>query len=419
MFREPSRTHRFALTVFAMLLLAGVALLPLGCGEGGATDNGAATRDGVATRDNTPDSADGAQMADAKNDDAKRDDRRNRDAKNDDAKRTDKTNADTKNGPTKDRAVKRDDHAKNGKTKDAKSNGKADTDRDGEPANTTGKHFLWKATKDGSEAVVYLLGSVHVAKKEIYPLGDPIDAAYKSADVLVLELKMDMATQMQAAQKLMQQGAMPAGQSLTDLLEGETKQQFEQRLKSAGPIGRQARRFKPAIATVFLTMEQLQKAGFDPTQGIDMHFYQRAAKDDKQILALETVDEQVDLFVDMPMKTQLLMLRHYLEEESGEMEKMMNELFKAWRKGDAAAVDKLILDSMQEEAYQPMFQAMFVDRNKKMTEKIGAYFGTDKTYFVVVGAGHLVGEEGIVALLKKNERVAVEQQTSAKAEATQ
>jgi len=86
-----------------------------------------------------------------------------------------------------------------------------------------------------------------------------------------------------------------------------------------------------------------------------------------------------------------------------DMEALMNELVDSWKRGDSGALGKLVIEDelRQYPEYEALHERMFDDRNREMTEKILGMQRQGGTYFVVVGAGHLVGEQGIVAMLER------------------
>ncbi|GAB4137085.1 MAG: TraB/GumN family protein [Planctomycetaceae bacterium] len=262
---------------------------------------------------------------------------------------------------------------------------------------TTGKHFLWVVKS--KTATVYLLGSVHVAKKEIYPLDDVIETAFKKSDTLVLEIPMDLQSQLEASQKLVAAGRYTGEDSLEKHLPEKVLKALKATLKKRKIPAEAFNRFKPWMVSILMTMQELMKSGFSASQGIDQHFYRRA-KDTKRILALETVDDQVKMLSGLPLKNQVEMLRKTLE-ELDEIGKTISQSFDAWKRGDVKRLDDLLMKSAREPEYKPVYKAMFLDRNVKMTQKIQGYLKTKGTYFVVVGSGHLIGKGGIVDLLRK------------------
>ena len=147
---------------------------------------------------------------------------------------------------------------------------------------------------------------------------------------------------------------------------------------------------------------ELQKLGLDPTLGIEQHFLAKA-KDSKPVLELETAEDQLSLFDSLSAELQQLLLKKTLL-DLDRIAEDMDGMIDAWSRGDTAAMEALMFKSLQEvPELAPVFKKLFTDRNLTMADKIAGFLATDSTYFVLVGAGHLVGDDGIVALLKAKE----------------
>jgi len=270
----------------------------------------------------------------------------------------------------------------------------------------TKKHFLWKV--QSKTAIVYLLGSVHAAKKELYPLDKAITDAFAESDKVVFEAPLDSRALAETARKMAKIARYPAGDSLDKHLDKETKALFDAYVKKSKINPSVLNQFRPWMVSMSITMLELQRNGYSAKQGIDLHFLEKA-KAKKGILALETLDDQVALFQNLDDKTQMLMLKQTLE-DSDKIGETLDKVFKSWNSGDTAALDKLMLKPMRAPEYKTLYKALFVDRNRKMLKKINGYLKTDSTYFVIVGAGHLVGKDGLVQRLKAKKNYRIDQQ---------
>jgi uncharacterized protein len=255
--------------------------------------------------------------------------------------------------------------------------------------------FMWRAQVGAS--TLHLLGSVHVARAGLYPLDPRIEEAFAQSDVLVLELALDTAAQFGAAQRMLELGRLASGVRLADIVEPTTWQLLEQARARRGKNMFGLRGFRPWFVALALTTEELERVGFSADNGIDEHF-RRAAEGNRRILALETVEEQLQLFTGLSPQAEELLLRQTLEELEHYGEQL-DSAFEVWGSGDARALDQLLIGPMREE-YPALFSQLFLLRNRRMTDKILAMTERPGRYFVVVGAGHLVGSGGIVDLLR-------------------
>jgi uncharacterized protein YbaP (TraB family) len=258
------------------------------------------------------------------------------------------------------------------------------------------KVFLWRAQVGAS--TLHLLGSVHVARPDLYPLDARIDGAFTQSDVLVLELVLDEAAKLQAARRMLELGRLGPGVKLSDVIRPATWQLLEQTAERRGTSLFGLRGFRPWFVSLALTTQALESQGFSSDNGIDEHFRQRATGH-KRLAALETVEEQLALFSGLSPEADELMLEQTLEEVDQYAEQL-DAAFRAWQAGDEAALDQLLIGPMRAE-YPALFKQLFVDRNQRMTAKLLAMMSEQPgRYFAVVGAGHLVGESGIVDLLR-------------------
>ncbi len=253
--------------------------------------------------------------------------------------------------------------------------------------------FLWQLQIEA--ASVHVLGSVHVARPELYPLDERIESAFESSEALVLELSLDEQAQLAAAAGMMEAARLPPGVKLKDVVRATTWERLEATLKSRGGNLLGLRGFRPWFVALALTSQALEQEGFSADHGIDEHFRRRAAGR-IPIVALETVEEQLGLFTGLSPETEELMLAQTLE-ELDQFGPQMNAAFEIWRKGDAAGLDTLLLTPMRQE-YPALFARLFSERNRRMVNKLSELAKDGRRYFVIVGAGHLVGGDGIVDL---------------------
>jgi uncharacterized protein YbaP (TraB family) len=255
--------------------------------------------------------------------------------------------------------------------------------------------FLWRSQVGPSQ--VHWLGSVHVARPDIYPLDPRIEAASAASDTLVLELELDSATQLKAAERMLELGKLPAGKRLQDVVQPETWQLLQEAERRHGLNLFGMRGFRPWVVALALTTQALEKAGFSADQGIDEHF-RRAAEGRLRIAALETVDEQLSLFTELTPEASENLLRQTIAEIE-QYGAQLDASFRLWQAGDAAQLDELLLAPMRSE-YPALFDKLFSQRNQRMLERLEQLAAKPGRYFVVVGAGHLVGAGGIVDLLR-------------------
>lgn len=257
--------------------------------------------------------------------------------------------------------------------------------------------LLWRV--DTNEATVYLFGSIHFANESFYPLRAEVEQAFESSDSLVVEVNIDSPESAARFQSLMQtEGFYSGGDLLKDHLSAETYKELQAYLKKLGVPLNLINKQKPGIVVLTLAALQAKRVGLKPELGIDAHFL-NAAKKRKKILALETMDEQLRIFLDIEDADLLLRDSFYSLDV---LENEMATMIAAWKKGDEKALHKLLFDDVlsEDSALSMLYEKLYFQRNIKMTETIKKYLSQKGKYFVVVGAGHLIGEKGIVQILQ-------------------
>jgi uncharacterized protein len=140
-----------------------------------------------------------------------------------------------------------------------------------------------------------------------------------------------------------------------------------------------------------------QKAGFDPQLGLDKHFYDQAKSDGKTTQGLETAEYQISRLDDMTLEQQEHLLSESLKDIDAERANMA-KLVEAWRVGDGPGVERIVLSELKQEPL--LYQRLLVERNRNWLPRIEALFSRQKHALVVVGAAHLVGPDGLLAMLK-------------------
>jgi uncharacterized protein len=257
------------------------------------------------------------------------------------------------------------------------------------------RSFLWKATK--GTGTIYLAGSVHMLSKDYYPLSPAFDAAFAESDLLVEELDFAEMLSPDAQMMMLTRGLLPGGQSVDTVVSKDTLAMASGRAAALGLPFEPLRRFKPwALALTLLALEW-QKAGFDAALGLDRHFYDRAQASGRAVQGLETIEFQVSRFDEMSMPDQDRMLVQSLKEVDSTTAQVTS-LANAWKTGDAAAVERVVLGEMKNDP--ALYRRLIVERNRAWLPKIEALFTRTRPAFVVVGAAHLTGPDGLLAALR-------------------
>lgn len=257
--------------------------------------------------------------------------------------------------------------------------------------------FMWEVRS--KTAAAYLLGSVHLMKKNIYPLARTIEDAFKRSDVLVVEANINNIDPAESA-KIARKALYQPGDSLRKHISRETYDMVKEEAARIGLPPEILGNQRPWFLSMTFTAFELMKWGFKPQYGIDRHFLTEA-EGRKRIVELESIDYQVNLLSGLSESEQELLLKYTLKELpvlGAEADRMLH----AWKTGDAGEMAALLSEGIKRDSeLSSFYNSLLYERNRNMASKIEEFLRSDKTWFVVVGAGHLVGKEGIIEILKE------------------
>ena len=266
------------------------------------------------------------------------------------------------------------------------------------PALADDAHPLAMWQIDGANNSVYLLGSIHMLREEDYPLPSAIYTAYEEAEVLIMELDMDDLDPVAEQALAIDLGLIKDGRELRDLMGAKLYAEAEELAEALQIPLTILEKSEPWFAAISVEMMMLMRIGFDPMQGIEYHLSGLAMGDNKEILGLETTREQLEILDNLSPEAQREMLMQTLS-DSLEIADAMDEMVNAWRYGDIEFLEDSLLDDMQK--FEELHEAIVVQRNKNWVEDIQKLLNNDDDYLIIVGALHLVGEEGVPHLLSQ------------------
>jgi hypothetical protein len=253
-------------------------------------------------------------------------------------------------------------------------------------------------TVQGPSSTVYLAGACHALRPSDYPLPTEFDAAYRASSDVVFEAPLDELQKPEFAAKLMGLAVFDDGGTLETHLKPETYAKLDAFCKERNLPLEQMQVMRPWMLALSLVLPELQRLGFDPTNGVDVFFGGRARADGKSIGSFETVYEQLGFLtlIGKGMEDEMFI---QLIDEMSTMKDEIPVLTKAWKAGDESALAKLLADDAKDDPR--LHQALIVDRNIAWAGKIKEFFNRPGNTLVVVGVAHLVGDDSVVQLLRK------------------
>lgn len=257
---------------------------------------------------------------------------------------------------------------------------------------------LWLVESDSAK--VYLLGSIHVMREDMYPLPEPMEAAFERSDTTVFEVDMAASTGPSASQLMREKGLYPEGETIYSELSGETLDLLRGYFDQNQVDILEFERVRPWMISVNIGLMELGKMGFDASRGIDLHFQSKAKAANKPVVALETLREQIELLSGDSPEVQELSLKAALQHRADAPE-FIEQLISAWSTGRADVMYEVsAADFQRYPKLEAQFERLLDRRNVNMARQISSFLDqTDKTYFVVIGALHMGGEKGLLRLL--------------------
>ncbi len=232
-------------------------------------------------------------------------------------------------------------------------------------APATANPALWRV--GDADTTVYLFGTVHVLPPALEWRTDRIDRALADSKAVYFETDLDPSPNeiLPVLQKL---GMYPPSQRLSDKLNAEDRAAFQKAANDLGLPAVQLDRMKPWLAGVTIAEAMITKAGYDANSGVERKLAPSASGAGKQIRKLETIEQQLLAFADVPEKAQLRFLMdgvRQIEEEATVLDSMV----KAWAAGDTGQLEKIMI----EEDFQEMpeiYDALLVKRNRNWARQI-------------------------------------------------
>ena len=254
--------------------------------------------------------------------------------------------------------------------------------------------FMWRY-ENGSTRL-YLVGSIHVLKAALYPLPKQIEAAFSQADHVVVEVDVN-ADPAAIARTFAKFALLIDGARIEESLSPAQRDHLSDELRQLG-IGFEAvQQLKPIFLASQLSVARLATFGYLPNYGIEAHFLSRLGN--RTLHELETVEQQLALLASPSMADQVDMLMNNLD-DMAEMEPLIAQMVRAWFLGDDGELLRLFEQySVGADADRRLLEMLIYERNVTMAAGIKDFLAKPGTWFVLVGAGHLPGPRGIVALL--------------------
>jgi hypothetical protein len=255
---------------------------------------------------------------------------------------------------------------------------------------------IWQVS-DGRNTV-YLGGTFHLLKPSDYPLPEEFEQVYKKVKWLVFETDIEQLASPEFQQKFIKEMSLPSGQILADQL---TPQAYSGLIRYAAKnnidTGR-LQHFKPQMVGLIISIEELKKLGLT-AEGVDNFMGDKAKEDGKMVTKLESLDEQIHYISTMGQGNESQLILQTLNDIK-DLPKDLDSMTTAWRSGNSKSLFETGIKPMMED-YPQVYQSLLVERNNNWLPKIENLIKHPEEKFILVGALHLVGDDGLLQKLKE------------------
>lgn len=254
---------------------------------------------------------------------------------------------------------------------------------------------VWRVSN--GDRTVYLGGTVHLLRQSDYPLPAEYEDAYLDSDAVVFETDIAAMSDMATQARMLARMSYSDERTLESVLSEEAYSELQSYTAEIGLPLIMMQKFKPGMVVTTLQVFEFQKLGFTP-EGVDAHFYGRAVGDGKPVLGLESLEEQIEFLASMGEGNESEFILVSLADLEN-TEQAMEGMIAAWRSGDTGRLTEMFVEDMQRQSPE-IYETLLRGRNLDWLPQIDAMLQDDDTEFVLVGAAHLVGEDGLVTLLE-------------------
>ncbi len=247
---------------------------------------------------------------------------------------------------------------------------------------------------------ITLFGSMHMLPANTAWLTPDILRSVRTSQVFVFEVPTDDVSRTTLTRLVDDRGALPPGQSLRAMLPPESQADFDAAMAAEHMSASITDRQQPWLAALHLSLADTINRKFDPDAGVDYVVMSWANSHNRDVRYLESVNDQLAMLVPDPSESSDQLNRFQAALKNvGREEKDLDPLLQAWSNGDVATLDTMIAGDFA--ARPAARKRLLTDRNREWADKITKMAGEWRNFFIVVGAAHLTGPEGVVALLRQ------------------
>lgn len=251
---------------------------------------------------------------------------------------------------------------------------------------------------EGKNNKIFLMGSVHMGRPDFYPLPQTIENAFEQTKNIAVEVNVNDHEVENKAKSLLETALISDNKTLDMILPEKLYKDIEKLFLSLGLPMEKFNRFEPWFLNIIINTFQYIKAGYIDKYGVEKYFLNKNIKD-KNIIELETFESQVEIFKNVDCTSQLAYTMLFYETSTIKIEELMD----AWKKGDDKKLEEIIFSKSYSsiENFDNFYNDLFYKRNTNFVNQILNFLEKKENYFIIIGSGHLIGDKGIINILKE------------------
>ena len=259
----------------------------------------------------------------------------------------------------------------------------------------TAQSSVWKISKGHHS--LYIGGTCHFLRSSDYPLPAEFELAYTAAETLVFEMNPATANSQSFALELLNKAKYNDSRSLRNVLSKRAYMALAEKCAQKGLSIEALDNMKPFVVIMTLLVQELNALGASK-KGVDMHFYNRAIDDNKQIKSLETPEFQINLItsIDEGIEDEIVF---YGLRDINRIQERFEELVHVWKNGETENLEENFIAKMVD--YPTLYSRILVERNFNWAHSVKEYLGDSEVEFILVGVAHLAGEKSLLSILEK------------------
>lgn len=255
---------------------------------------------------------------------------------------------------------------------------------------------VWKIS-DKHNHTMYIGGTIHVLRSGDFPLPKEFDEAYNKSDYVVFETDLSLANSQTLQRELAQKMMLPANQNLSSILSAKTYTKLKDYVNEQGYSIEMFDHMQPWAVMLTLSQLKLSSIGIDQN-GVDSYYNQRSLSDSLPQRYLESIEEQSAILTEIGKGEEDAVVLQTLRDMK-EFPVMMEWMVKEWREGKTERLKRELVDEMRNSSPK-MYRIILKQRNEAWMPKLVSMLHEEKRGFVLVGAMHLLGKDGLLERFK-------------------